>query len=153
MLSWGKCAIWLGRLGASDAAPSSWTKVPTPVENSTILTPTKGEKTEAKIEGGEVEAVRYGKNTYSLAFNIRAAKGRTKPVEDINGTIEGNYAIKLQPEDPTVEGLYIKKATLSMLPSFNTSEGTIWQYTADVLFPSDGSNAIDFVVVEDPTKA
>ena len=52
MLSWGKCAIWLGKLGASDAAPSSWTKVPTPVESSTILTPTKGEKTEAKIDNG-----------------------------------------------------------------------------------------------------
>lgn len=151
MLSWGKCTIWIGKLGASNAAPSSWTKVPTPVENSTILTATKGEKTEAKIEGGEVEAVRYGKNTYSLAFNIRAAKGRTKPVEDTNGTIEGNYAIKLQPEDKTVEGLNIKKATLSMLPSFSTADGTIWQYTADVIVPADGSNAIDFVVVEDPS--
>lgn len=150
MLSWGKCTIWIGKLGVSDAAPSSWTKVPTPVENSTILTPTKGEKTEAKIEGGEVEAVRYGKNTYSLAFNIRAAKGRAKPVEDKNGVIEGNYAIKLQPEDPTVEGLDIKKATLSMLPSFSTADGTIWEYTADVITPEDGSNAINFAVVEDP---
>lgn len=151
MLSWGKCTIWIGKLGASDAAPSSWKKIPTPVENSTVLTSTKGDKTEAKVEGGEVEAVRYGKNTYSLAFNIRAAKGRAKPVEDTNGTIEGNYAIKLQPEDKTVEGLDIKKATLSMLPSFNTADGTIWQYTADVLLPEDGSDAIKFVVIEDPS--
>lgn len=151
MLSWGKCTIWIGKLGEEDAAPSEWTKVPTPVENSTVLTATKGDKTEAKVEGGEVEAVKYGKNTYSLAFNIRAAKGRKKPVEDKNGTIDGNYAVKLQPEDPTVEGLDIKKATLSMLPSFSTADGTIWQYTADVLLPEDGSDAIDFVVIEDPS--
>lgn len=152
MLSWGKCKIWIGKLGDSDAAPSSWTEVPTPVENSTVLTGTKGDKTEAKVEGGEVEAVKYGKNTYTLTFNIRAAKGRAKPVEDKNGTIEGNYAIKLQPEDATVEGLDIKKTTLSMLPSFSTAEGTIWQYTADVLLPADGSDAIDFAVVTAPTE-
>ena len=73
MLSWGKCKIWIGKLGDSDTPPSSWTEVPTPVENSTVLTGTKGDKTEAKVEGGEVEAVKYGKNTYTLTFNIRAA--------------------------------------------------------------------------------
>ena len=150
MLSWGKCKIWIGKLGDSDAAPSAWIAVPTPVENSTVLTPTKGDKVEAKIEGGENEAVKYGKNTYSLTFNIRALKGRKKPVEDEDGTIEGYYALKLQPEDATVEGIEIAKGVLSMLPTYNTADGTIWEYTLDVLKPDTG-NSIDFVVVEDPT--
>lgn len=150
MLSWGKCKIWIGKLGESDAAPSAWITVPTPVENSTVLTPTKGDKVEAKIEGGENEAVKYGKNTYALTFNIRAAKGRTKPVEDDDGVIEGFYALKLQPEDPTVEGIEIAKGTLSMVPSYNTTDGTIWEYTLDVLKPQTGKS-IGFVVIEDPT--
>ena len=61
-LSWGKCTIKIGKLQSSGEAPSSWIDIPTPVENSTKLTPTKGAKKEAKIEGGENEAVKYAAN-------------------------------------------------------------------------------------------
>ena len=64
-LSWGKCTIKIGKLQSSGEAPSSWIDIPTPVENSTKLTPTKGAKKEAKIEGGENEAVKYAANTYT----------------------------------------------------------------------------------------
>ena len=57
-LSWGKPTIKIGKLGDGSKAPSSWIDIPTPVENSTKLTPTKGTKREAKIEGGENEAVK-----------------------------------------------------------------------------------------------
>lgn len=150
ILSWGKPKIWIGKRGDSDEEPSSWIEIPTPVENSTQLTPTKGEKKEAKIEGGENEGVKYGKNTYALTFQIRAVKGRTKPVEDDDGVIEGEYALKLQPEDKTVEGIDIKKGTLSMMPTYTSADGTIWEYTLDVLKPDTGKS-IDFVVVEDPS--
>lgn len=103
-LSWGKCTIKIGKLQSSGEAPSSWIDIPTPVENSTKLTPTKGAKKEAKIEGGENEAVKYAANTYTFEFEIRAGKGRRKPVEDTDGVITGEYAVKLQPEDKTVEG-------------------------------------------------
>ena len=48
-LSWGKCTIKIGKRQSSGEAPSSWIDIPTPVENSTKLTPTKGAKKEAKI--------------------------------------------------------------------------------------------------------
>lgn len=67
-LSWGKCTIKIGKLQSSGEAPSSWIDIPTPVENSTKLTPTKGAKKEAKIEGGENEAVKYAANTYTFEF-------------------------------------------------------------------------------------
>lgn len=88
-LSWGKCTIKIGKLQSSGEAPSSWIDIPTPVENSTKLTPTKGAKKEAKIEGGENEAVKYAANTYTFEFEIRAGKGRRKPVEDTDGVITG----------------------------------------------------------------
>lgn len=93
-LSWGKCTIKIGKLQSSGEAPSSWIDIPTPVENSTKLTPTKGAKKEAKIEGGENEAVKYAANTYTFEFEIRAGKGRRKPVEDTDGVITGEYAVK-----------------------------------------------------------
>jgi len=85
-LSWGKPKIEFGKLGADGAAPTKWDKLEyDPVENSTKLTTSKGEKKEAKVEGGENEAVKYSRNTYAFEFEIRAAKGRSKPIEDEDG--------------------------------------------------------------------
>ena len=137
-ISWGKPTIKIGLLGANGAAPTTWIDVPTPVENSTKLTTTKGNKQEAKIEGGENEDVRYSKNTYLVEFEIRAIKGREKLVPDSDGIIEGNYAVKIQPEDPKVEGIIIDKSTASMEPSFDTENGTKWKYSFDALKPQTG---------------
>lgn len=147
MLSWGKPTIKIGKLQANGEAPQSWIDIPTPVEDSTKLTPTKGNKVEAKVEGGENEDVRYGKNTYTFEFEIRAAKGRRKPVEDDDGVIEGEYAVKLQPEDPTVEGIIIDRGTLSMEPTYDPKNGTKWKYTLDALKPKAG-NTVKFEVVD-----
>ena len=146
-LSWGKPTIKIGKIQANGDAPSSWIEIPTPVENSTKLTPTKGSKVEAKLEGGDNEAVRYGKNTFQFEFEIRAAKGRKKPVEDNDGVIEGEYSLKLQPENPAVEGVVIERGTLSMEPTFDTENGTKWKYTLDVLKPKSG-NSVKFEAVD-----
>ena len=68
-IGWGKAGIYLCDL---DVENSEWIQAPTPVENSTNLTPTKGSKQEAKLEGGENEDVRYGANNYALAYQIRS---------------------------------------------------------------------------------
>ncbi|WP_294616454.1 hypothetical protein [uncultured Bacteroides sp.] len=139
-LSWGKPTIEFGKCGANGAAPTTWTKLAfDPVENSTKLTPTKGEKKEAKVEGGENEAVKYAKNTYVFEFEVRAAKGRVKPIEDADGVVEGEYAVRLTPEDATVEGILIDKATVSVEETFDTAEGKKWKYTFDVLKPAEGN--------------
>lgn len=139
-LSWGKPSIEFGKCGANGAAPTTWTKLAyDPVENSTKLTPTKGEKKEAKVEGGENEAVKYAKNTFVFEFEVRAAKGRTKPIEDSDGVVDGEYAVRLTPEDPTVEGILIDKATVSVEETFDTAEGKKWKYTFDVLKPVEGN--------------
>lgn len=149
-LSWGVCKIWIGKLGADGSAPTSWVAVPTPVEGSTQLTTSKGDKQEAKVEGGENEAVKYKKNTYTLEFEIRAAKGRSKIAEDDDGVIDGEYALILQPEDETVEGIKIDRGTLSMEPTYSSEEGTKWKYTIDALIPATG-NTVKFEVVTAPT--
>ncbi|MGM9810959.1 MAG: hypothetical protein ACI30J_08870 [Paludibacteraceae bacterium] len=133
-----------------------WFELPTPVEGSTTLSVSKGEKKEAKIEGGELECVKYGKNTYSLELQIRAAlEGdalRKKPFEDNDGVIDGIYALKLQPENPKAEGLYIRRARVSFEPSYTAADGTMWKYTFDALRAGE-NKACDFCVVEDPTPS
>lgn len=149
-LSWGKCTIWISLLD-DNSKPTTWSKVPTPVEGSTTLSTSKGDKKEAKVEGGLYEGIKYNKNTYSLEFEVRAVKGRDKIAEDIDGVIAGEYALRLQPEDATVEGIQIDRGILSMEPSYSTEDGTKWKYTLDALIPADESNSIKFEVTTDPT--
>lgn len=138
-LSWGKPTIEFGKCGANGAAPATWTKLEyDPVESSTKLTPTKGEKKEAKVEGGENEAVKYARNTYAFEFEIRAAKDRVKPIKDSDGVVEGEYAFRLTPEDDTCEGILIERSVVSVEESFDTAEGKKWKYTVDVLKPTTG---------------
>ena len=139
-LSWGKPTIEFGKCGANGAAPTTWTKLAyDPVESSTKLTPTKGEKKEAKVEGGENEAVKYAKSTYTFEFEIRAAKGRTKPIEDEDGVVADEYAFRLTPENPECEGFLIERSAVSVEDTFDTAEGKKWKYTADVLKPAKGN--------------
>lgn len=139
-LSWGKPTIEFGKCGADGAAPTTWTKLAyDPVENSTKLTPAKGEKKEAKVEGGENEAVKYARNTYTFEFEVRAAKGRTKPVADADGVVEGEYAVRLTPEDASVEGILIERTVVSVEETFDTAEGKKWKYVFDVLKPASGN--------------
>lgn len=135
-IGWGKPRIFIKSLDETNA---KWKEVPTPVENSTQLTPTKGDKQEAKIEGGDNEDVRYAKNTYELAYQIRIAKNKVMPFEHNDGIIAGNYAVAVQPEDPKVPGIMIDKSVVSAEDNFTTEEGGSITYTHDALKPDTGN--------------
>lgn len=141
VIGWGKPRIFVKDL---DAEAPKWAELPTPVEDSTQLETTKGDKQEAKIEGGENEDVKYGKNTYALTFNIRAAKGRKRPILDDDGVVAHNYAIALQPEDKDVQGFCMEKATVSVEDTFSTADGGVWIYTFDALKPSSEKKQIQW---------
>ena len=89
-IGWGKCNIIVKDL---DTENSKWTKLGTPKENTTKLTPTKGDKKEAPIEGGENEAVKYSANKYVLEYVLRRLAGRKKPFKDVNGVISHRFAV------------------------------------------------------------
>lgn len=133
--SWGKPDIYIKNL---DADTPAWKKIDTPVEDSTQLTPTKGDVLEAKIEGGEVEASKQKANSYELAYAIRYLAGRTMPMEHTNGVVNGHYAVALIPEDPTAPGFCIQNSTVSAEDPYNCADGTNWTYTHKVLKPASG---------------
>lgn len=150
-LSWGKPSIEFGKCGADGATPTTWTKLAyDPVENSTKLTPTKGEKKEAKVEGGENEAVKYAKNTFVFEFEIRSALGRSKPIPDNDGVVEGEYAFRLTPEDIACEGILIDRSVVSVEETFDTAEGKKWKYTVDVLKPATGNQVKPYTAPKTP---
>lgn len=135
VIGWGKPRIFIKDL---DVETPAWKEVPTPVENSTKLTPTKGDKKEAALEGGENEDVRYAKSTYELAYQIRVAKNKTMPIGHEDGVVAHKYAVAVQPEDPTVQGIMIDKSTVTVEDSFSSEEGGSYTYTHDVLKPDSG---------------
>ena len=133
-IGWGKCKVLVGAWDENNtSAPSSLSAIPTPAQDSTVLSVTKGSKTEAKIEGGANEDVKYDTNNYSLVVRIRAAKGRQKPIEDVNGIVKLNYAVAVQPEDKDVNGFRMDSCRVSVADGFSTSEGGYWEYTFDAL--------------------
>lgn len=130
-IGWGKCRIFVKDL---DTAKAKFRELPTPIEGTTNLEPTKGDKQEAKIEGGANEDVKYNKSTYALNFNIRAKKGRKRPFKSSDGIVEHSYETIVVPEDALVpSAIHIAKGTVSVGETFDTTEGAVWPYTIDAI--------------------
>lgn len=138
-LSWGKCTVSVKSLTDSDAV---WTAFTTPVEDSTTLETEEGDKLEAKIEGGENEAVKYKKSTYTLDFETRQAPEREDPITGEDGVVEGEYAVLIVPEDDSAYNVYIPRAACSIQKSFTAEEGIKYAYHFDALVPDDGGEAV-----------
>lgn len=141
-IGWGKPRIFVKKLD-----DGTWTELPTPVDGSTQLSTTKGDKSEAKIEGGENEDVKYNRNTYALALNIRAVEGRAMPILADDGVIAGQYAVVLQPENAKSQGFAFLKAAASVEDSFTAADGGVWAYTFDALKKDAKSKQIYWGVV------
>ena len=133
-ISWGKPKIEVKKLGQEPDA--SWEVFATPVEGTTQLTTT--DKIEAKIEGGENEAVKYKKNTYQLVFNVRQVPERTDPIVDSDGVVTDEYAVRVTPENPEALGVQIDRTSVNVQKTYDAENGLVKVYTFDVLKPGTG---------------
>lgn len=134
-IGWGKPTIYVKDISTSGG---TWTKLPDAVEDSVQLTPTKGDKVEATIEGGAPEAVKYKRSTYELAYGIRNAAERDMPIEHEDGVVQNEYAVVVVPENPKAPGCYIERSAVSVEDPFNAADGSNWIYTHSVLTPTSG---------------
>lgn len=138
ILSWGKCAI--KHAVSTDGTPGDdWVAIDTPKKDTTKLTPTAGEETTAQEEGGEVVDARYGKNSYTLEFDIFVKKGKNRPFEDVDGLVAGEHAFRVIPvEDPDCEGIQIDRSVVRCEENYSTADGKILHYVAKCLKPKTG---------------
>ena len=141
-LSWGKPTLKVWQIAADGTTTGEGTTLPTPIEDSTELQSEKGDKMEAKVEGGENEAVKYKRNTYTLVFNIRRAKGRTLPFEINDGLVSGNYKVQLIPEDDTTPGFTLNSGVVSINETWTAADGGIWEVTVDATRPDENTETI-----------
>lgn len=150
VLSWGKCKIQTTT--STNGAPASsgpWKDIDTPKEDTTKVTPTAGSEKTATEEGGELVDVRYGKNTYTLEFDLFVKKGKDRPFEDYDGLISGEHAFRVIPEDDTCEGCQIDRAVVRCDESYSTADGKLLHYVARCLKPAAGKTVKPYTVGEE----
>ena len=118
-IGWGKPRIFIKRI---DGSGSTWQEVPTPVQDSTSLETTKGDKLEAKLEGGMNEDVLYMASAYALSYQVRDAKDKTMPFTDNDGVVDGEWQCAVQPQDPLVPGVMIHRSIVSAETRYTAQE-------------------------------
>ena len=125
-VGWGRPDTYVKDLEAADP---QWLLTPKAVEKSTQLTPSKGEKKEAKIEGGDNEDVLYGANNYDLAYQIRRTSNKKMPIRHYDGVVDNRYAVVVVPQNREAPGPYIAESTLAVEDNFTTHKGGTDLYT------------------------
>lgn len=146
VLSWGKCGIETApSTNGAPGASASWKALPTPKEDTTKITPTAGTEKTATEEGGELVDIRYGKNSYTLEFDIFVKKGEDRPFEDNDGSISGEHAFRITPEDEECEGSLIDRAVVRCDESYSTAEGKLLHYVARCLKPATGKTVKPYI--------
>lgn len=141
-IGWGKPTIKVKKVSGA-----SFSELPTPIDGSTSLETTQGEKMEAKIEGGDNEAVKYKANTYELSFQIRDAPEKAEKlavISDIDGVVKDEFTVQVIPENEDAIGVQIDRASVNVQTSYNSTDGVVKTYTFSALKPSDGSATVKF---------
>lgn len=142
LLNWGKPKIEIGKLGANDAAPTTWIEIDNPVINSTNLDTQEGAVQEAEGEGGELVDRRQGANRYTFSFELFVKAGKALPVADVDGKIEGYYAMRLTPEDSSVPGIKFAKSVMRAKDTYTAQDGQRKPYQMFVINETDGTSTI-----------
>ena len=60
------------------------------------------------------------------------------PIEDEDGVVVDNYAVRLTPEDETLEGFIIEKSSVSVEKNWSSEDGETLKYTFEALKPATG---------------
>lgn len=146
-LMWGKALAAIAKQ-KTDGSYDTFKKLPECVENALNLATTKGERKEAKVEGGGLESVKYNHNVYALSMSFRRGTVKGQPVtfpfdeDEIDGVVDGIYYLRVQPEDKTSGGLAVKEVIISTEDTYTASDGAIKVVTFDFIKPElneDGS--------------
>ena len=136
-LKWGKMTVEIAKI--ENGVTGSFAQLMTPVQGSFALNVESGDTLEAFIEGGERIAMRRDKNRYSFELELFVTNDWPKPIEDVDGLIGYEYAIRVTPEDPNLDGFIMERAAVSVSETFTSEEGHKVTYTFDALKPESGA--------------
>jgi hypothetical protein len=135
-LKWGKMTVEIAPITAGTIG--TYTAIFTPKQGGFALNVEDGNKLEAFIEGGERIDVRQDAKKYSFEFQVLLGEGLEKPIEDVDGIILGEYAIRVIPENALLDGFLMERASVSVSETFTSEEGHLATYTFEALKPTSG---------------
>ena len=150
-LQWGKPKIYFANAKSTanggyelktPIASASYTLFHSIKEGTANLTTNKGDKAEAKGEGGEIVDARYNANSYTLEFEVFAKDNEVIQMPSINGVIQGIFSVIIYPEDYTnLDAIAIQCATASVEENWNATDGKIYKYTFEVILPAEDATS------------
>lgn len=153
VLNWGKPKIEISKLDESGQPTKPWKVVDNPVKDSTNLETTEGETTEAEGEGDELVDIKVGKSRYKFSWENYKKQGVEPPVEDIDGKVEGFYAMRLTPEDANLDGIKFAKSVVTCTDTFTAKDGQKKKYTMNVLTADTGKTILPYTKEDRATDA
>lgn len=138
ILSWGECDVYTKKAGEA-----TYKKEPKPVDQSTTVEPSEGEKMEAKVEGGKLEAAQQLANSYLAKYQLRVAESKNSNITHKNGVVDEEYSLAIVPKNKAAIGIIIDRASVNVLDNtFNSKEGIVDEYCYTALEPADGSEMV-----------
>lgn len=138
LITWGKPKVEFGKTGVADAAPASFTSMPVIEENTALLTTVKGAKNELWGEGHELVAAKQQKSYKQFAMSVFIPSGTPKPIPDVDGVITDEYAVRLTPEDATLEGFIMRKCSVEVEEEWSSAKGKMMKYIFSSIKPATG---------------
>lgn len=139
----GKPTIFIAKCD-EDGNLEPWEQIDTPKEGTTSMETSEGDKTEYIEEGGGLVDSYQKTAKYSLSFELFPKKNVKKPIEDRNGVILDNYAIKVIPEDHTCYAFILWRCSVSCVETYNVTDGLMWKYTFSGLVSPDHDEIMDY---------
>lgn len=133
-IGWGKPAVYYRK-----TSEVNFKKAPDIAEGTTQLNTTQGDKLEARVEGGDAEAVKYKSGTSELVYGYRVAAETTRHIPHTNGVVADEYVVVVVPENAAAPGLYIEHSAVTVEDSFSADDGFIVTYTHTALAATSGS--------------
>ena len=138
ILSWGECDAYVKKAGET-----TYKKEPKPVDQSTTLEPTEGEKMEAKVEGGKLEAAHQLANSYLAKYQLRVAESKNSNITHKNGVVDDEFSLAIVPKNKAAIGIIIDRASVNVLDNtYNSKEGIVDEFRFTVLEPSDETDMV-----------
>ena len=137
-ITWGKPLVEFGLTGVDDAAPASFTAMPVIEENTALLTTVKGSPNELWGEGHELVARKAQKSYKQFAMSVFIPSGTTDPISDDDGVISSEYAVRLTPEDDTLQGFIMRKCSVEVEEEWSSAKGKMLKYVFSSLKPKTG---------------
>lgn len=144
-LSWGYGALEYAE--SSDGAVASdatWTALEEPKQDTLKLTTTAGTETVAYDETGDVVDSRNAKNQYTIEWDTFVKKGSSRPFEDTDGIVDGEWALRFTPEDDECVGFLAERTKIRVEESFSTADGILLHYVARALKPASGKTIKEY---------